>query len=796
MMNTKIIVFLLVTAAVSVSAACRTTECDKTAMPLSGVRIVAADEFWTAPQMKWPRSLPSTKVHWGLSAARDLTNALYRVIGREVPLIRESEASAGGVATIYLGPTKAAAVAGLDPKSMMAGEWRIKCDGKRAFILSRTGMGAAYGVTDFLEKFAGYRFLTMDGEDPYVPNPSAAVPECDFTAKHYFYARHFGARTKYTPDTNAKWMNPYFRRLGLYISPEVEGFARWSPRTVRYCHTFLNYFPPEEYFKVHPEYFSMDDNGRRVKGPNTMLCLSNPDVRRIVREKVLKFIAEDRVATPEDPPLIYDFSQTDGVYYICRCPECRKIAAKHGGDAKREFGCVSEGDSGLLLDFVNELARAVGAKYPDVYIRTFAYVNTARLPKGILPEKNVIPWFCDWYMKSDHQLPLEHPFNSWSRKELEKWCAVSRNVELWDYMLFKDEFPELSVDAIAADLRLFKRLGIGRFYIENHYYGQPFFELNAYVYSKFFRDPDGSDLEKAIDEYCIVYGAGAAKMREAIDFLRKIIAENPPESFDLWHSRSLPWRTVDNMENFRDLVREAFTVEMRPKPRARIALALESADKELARLYKITPGAAAKREETKAEWRTAARAVFDGAIFAGGDRASMFKRSEDELAYADFKIKRLPDVLKDVPEDEMIGLDIRACPWIGPANKQVVDPDSECEKAVRAQPKESPNPLDWALIRSPETKQCDKLSVKPVKGDGYRWYCLGVARLGRGGNCYLSNSMSFDIGRYYVECDGMAEDPNWYEFWLSVKYNGDYYSVNEKEGVFIDRLLLRRVKKP
>ena len=42
----------------------------------------------------------------------------------------------------------------------------------------------------------------------------------------------------------------------------------------------------------------------------------------------------------------------------------------------------------------------------------------------------------------------------------------------------------------------------------------------------------------------------------------------------------------------------------------------------------------------------------------------------------------------------------------------------------------------------------------------------------------------------------MAEDPNWYEFWLSVKYNGDPFSKNEKEGLFIDRLLLRSVKKP
>ena len=60
----------------------------------------------------------------------------------------------------------------------------------------------------------------------------------------------------------------------------------------------------------------------------------------------------------------------------------------------------------------------------------------------------------------------------------------------------------------------------------------------------------------------------------------------------------------------------------------------------------------------------------------------------------------------------------------------------------------------------------------------------------------MSAGTRFALGDFYVECDGMAEDPNWYEFWLSVKYNGDPFSKNEKEGLFIDRLLLRRVKNP
>ena len=90
-------------------------------------------------------------------------------------------------------------------------------------------MGTSYGVTDFLARFAGYRFLTMDGDDPFTVNPTASVPECDFTAKHYFYERHFSVNdSRRLPDTNARWTGRYMRRLGLYISTEAEGRVKPS----------------------------------------------------------------------------------------------------------------------------------------------------------------------------------------------------------------------------------------------------------------------------------------------------------------------------------------------------------------------------------------------------------------------------------------------------------------------------------------------------------------------------------------------------------------------------------------
>ena len=64
-------------AAFAVCGACRAAVGGNAAMPLVGSRVVAADEFWLPPSCdRWPPTLVKSKVHWGLAAAQDLTNAL------------------------------------------------------------------------------------------------------------------------------------------------------------------------------------------------------------------------------------------------------------------------------------------------------------------------------------------------------------------------------------------------------------------------------------------------------------------------------------------------------------------------------------------------------------------------------------------------------------------------------------------------------------------------------------------------------------------------------------------------
>ena len=747
------------------------------AVPLARSTVSVPASFFEPPSVRPPvvgsldgvlfRMLKESG-NWGLSAAQDLTNALSKVTGTPIALVRDGEG------TIRLR---------LDPSLPKRGAWRIRCDGRTVEISSPTAMGIAYGVTDFLERFAGYRFLTIGGDDPYEVNGALEVPVTDETRSHRFYERHFSiSPSKYGkyPEV-AKALVPYMRRVGLHLSPEVEREVRPSLTCGRHCHTYLYYCPPGKYAKEHPEYYSMDESGKRVPPPWTMLCTSNPDVRRIVFESLVSFIEKDRKDDPVGYPVLYDFTQTDNVASLCRCPSCAAVAAKFGGDA------------GLQLEFVNDLARKVRARYPDVILRTFAYVSTVDVPTGIRPEPNVMFWTCDTYAESDHMLPLAHPFNARNLARIRAWAAFAPKLEVWDYMLYGDEFPEVSADAIAADMRLFDSLGIHRLYNESHFDGQPFWELNNYLYAKFCRDPQ-TDLERAIDEYCAVYGKGAPSMRRAIDVLRRAIAENPPKNASAWHQRVLPWRTESVMKEFGAHVKAAFAAAECPRARGRVALALQSTCRELARIYAATPGAEAKVAQAKTAWRHAAQAVHDAGFYPGADRAGALKAELERIELCGFRFKRLPNELKGVPDSEIHCLDIRSCPWISPKNgRKVEDAESECPRVAKMRPDDPAHVLDWALVRDHEVGQCDRFDIGLVRGDGYRWYRLGVSRVGRQGDCFLPVHMYFSLSQLYVECDGLPVDPNWYEFWLSVKYNGDAMSEDLKTGLFVDRLLLRRV---
>ncbi len=750
------------------------------------------------------------------AALADLTNALAKVTGTVPAVYAEGEEPSGAKAAIYLGDTKAARRAGCTDANLRRGDWRILNVPGRAYVFAKSGMGATYAMSDFVERYLGYWFLTPEGDDPYDYNPELRIPLADVTVKPAIYnARIYTANP---------WYNSFARRRRApgYPCSEIESGERVSHQT-RECHSSFFYLPPEKYFKDHPEWYSMV-NGRRQHAPVGQICMSNPEARRECLKNLLAFAAKDRVENPAEYPCIYDFTQQDNMSYLCQCPECQKAIAKYtrGKDPKGHGENYNGGDAGLQLEFINWIATEARKVYPDIKIRTFAYVSTECPPRPgtIVPADNVRIWWCDLYGESEHHRAItDGPFNHKRAEQIEEWMKIAKDVEVWDYMLYggsyTGDYPEWSPDAIAGDAKFFARNHLSSLFMECERMGGPahglselpqaFYDLNFYLLSVYYTYPD-ADLDALVKNYCRVYGKGADGMLKALAFLREITMANPAKTCADWHQRRCPWRTVVNWARFRALVKAAYDAEEAGPARTRIARVMASVSIELARLYAQDPKGKERCEAARRDYESYGLEYVRGQKIKEDWRKKMLKCIETKIALFNLKFKDMPEGLEGVPDDE-----IRCADWhrfSGSANSSTRDdPDSETGKGRVWQfgkdgtiHKGFPIPCFMYDGVSRSGQNYKITSDMAAKDEKYHWYKLGPGCVGSGSLFAMPGDwhMTFRFADWYIQKDGLPVDPNWYDVYLSAKFTGPAYvpGSTKPNGIWFDRLLLRRIAPP
>ena len=758
-----------------------------------GVRLMAdaapADAFRVADAIVVKAVFADRREAAAIAAtAADLTNAIFRTTGKMPAVYVDGSEPADAKAAIHLGPTTAAKAAGLMGEGLRKGDWRIRCEPSRAFLYGRTPFAVTCATFEFMETTCDYHVLTIEGDDVSTPDPNCTAKVCDRTVRPAIYGRtvyHSMFNAYRHPFTKRYW-DRYSRAMRSTTPSDIEGQYRVSRKT-RGCHSSFDYLPPDKWFKDHPEYYSMGPDGKRHGTPNaqSQLCYTNPDVYRLVLESLERFVAEDRKENPDDPPLVYDFTQQDNSNFLCLCPECRKVIAKYD---RKEGGHADGGDAGLQLEFVNRLARDIRAKYPDVQVRTFAYVSSERAPKPgtITVEPNVRIWWCDVYSHSDHTLPLRTPghYNERQAQELDEWLALTRNVQVWDYMLYTDAFPELSPDAIKADAAYFASNGIPLIFMETEYRGQPLYELNYYLLSRLYIDPS-LDVDALMRTFCRSYGPVADEMYDALQYLRReIVAKHAPTAQE-WHIRVLPWLVrPDTVRNFAAKVQSAYDKTPPGSVRSRLARTLASSWKHLVTTYKKDPSAAVAYAEAQANYRKYGLETAQTAFMEPKSRDAAAKMVEETLDLLTLKFDDLPDELKDVPDTDVFCVDYHH----GGTARRMEDPLSRRKFAVSA-PDYKKMPVPCGVYdRSSKDSFNFRIKAADLTPGEYRWVKLGRCHVGRSSYFWFPGSWrsSFALQDCHMLADGMAVDPNWYEIWASAR---------EGEGVFlIDRLLLRRVK--
>ncbi len=355
--------------------------------------------------------------------------------------------------------------------------------GEDLFIYGGSERGTMYGVFSFLERELGVCWYTSS----YTRIPARKT----FLLGRYNHTERPVTIRRLNFFYDALRNNDWLAH-NLLNSQYVFNTTKYGQMTSYWgIHTFKTLINPSVYYKTHPEYFGVYKGRRSDK---TQLCLSNKQMRKELTENLKTVIAQNPNCW------CYDVSQNDNSW-PCECMACERLVRKYGGQ------------SGVMVWFVNLVAKEIKKIYPDKYIGTFAYRYTRQAPKSnIRPADNVVIRLCDIECCMAH--PLEGcEQNSSFLNDMNDWRRICKNIYIWDYatgfLNYLLPFPNFGV--LAANFRYFSRsnvIGI----MEEGAHDAPwneFSELKQWLVAKLMWNPN-QDVDSLAEEFIIGYYGKAA----------------------------------------------------------------------------------------------------------------------------------------------------------------------------------------------------------------------------------------------------------------------------------------------
>jgi hypothetical protein len=430
--------------------------------------------------------------------AQELQTHLRLISGATIPIVSDRQ-ELPPQAAILVGRSRHTEALAVHPDLETLGPegFILKTLGNRLVVASGPVRGTMYGCTALLEKL-GVRWFTPS-VTRHPQSRTLTLPVLDETHVPAFEYREPFIFEAFDKDWAARMKVNGFR---ANLDDSTGGQVTYHP----FVHT-LGQIVPGELFDAHPEYFPLID-GRRANEGYVQRCLSHPDVLRMAIEQVRRWFTERPDA------MISSVSQndTDDTGGFCRCPECTAIADRYGGK-----------QSGLFLWFVNQVAEAIEAEFPDKLIDTLAYRYTESPPEGIVPRPNVRVRLCPISCCELH--PYEqcsHKSNVAFMENLKGWGRLTNSLYIWHYCTnfahYLAPFPDFR--QFPASARLYRRTGVKGIFFQGAYAeggGGSDAELRAYVMARLLWNPD-EDADALVTEWMQgVYGPVAEPMRRWFD---------------------------------------------------------------------------------------------------------------------------------------------------------------------------------------------------------------------------------------------------------------------------------------
>jgi hypothetical protein len=421
--------------------------------------------------------VPDEKNPQTLLAAHFLVDTLAAASGARLPIVAEAAAPAG--TKIYLGATRAARQAGLDPAALKGLSCVLKASDGNLFLAGNDrSLGIAglphlvspaskKAVHIFLRDYAGVRWLFPNAKGLGTEVPRFASLSCPAELD----------RT-WSPAFDYVGAAPFRARDGYEFNCDHEPSVAYKSYG---GHSYYAAVPKEKYARTHPQYFAFIGGVRNSAGGH--LCISNREVQDLVYAEMLKWLDAGYASV--------QLAQTDG-YRPCECPDC---AAIHPDIGER------------LWIMHNGLAQRLAKDRPAAKVVILSYGPTAHAPKTIARfGPNVVIELCH-YANED--------FAAWRGKADEFYVYLYN----WGAYHALGYAPKSTPRMIAQQVRFFRDQRVRGLYCcglgESWGLEGPVY----YVFNRVLEDPD-CDWETALDGfYRAGFGKAYVPMKQLYDAL-------------------------------------------------------------------------------------------------------------------------------------------------------------------------------------------------------------------------------------------------------------------------------------
>lgn len=497
-------------------------------------------------------------------AVEKLSGYLRQMTGAEFKVIKPDELG-DKLAAVFVGVSAPMTerLGESDPLADLSEqEYVVKSDGPDVFLYGEGVHGNLHAALDFLEGL-GWRWYSVF-ENPVVPSrPTLVLKPFDRKEGFSFRCRLFSKRYGedfYLENFVNQGFESKYRRKGQTPPPHLVSFI---PNEC-FVHSSFRYIPPNpeckyaktfdwlkkrDYFKTNPEFFTMDESGKRV--PNKQLCFGNRELRDELTKNILKHLE----VSGDDQYVTVDAADCPGKF--CHCPECLKLEEKY------------QSPGGPLYDYLIELCGVLKDKHPNTLVKTLAYRRNQtqkppKLPDGERLPDNLIVDFApieDCYL-ADWSHP--DPKIQETLQDLKDWGKITNHLWAWIYPNpwgTGHFMPVGNVERVVTNFREMRDAGVSGVFADHNGFlcRSGFSELQAYLMYQLARDVD-QDADALIKEFTDhQYGAAAPLVRGYLRQLeagRKAMTDLPPNTTyksHLYNDNVFPYLTVENIHRWQTL---------------------------------------------------------------------------------------------------------------------------------------------------------------------------------------------------------------------------------------------------